>query len=74
MNTIARWTAQVAVFAAMTLSSAAIAIGLATSAHAAPAVNNPGPATSAQHHAFPSQHNSPQPGSQTHHHHQHNRR
>lgn len=72
MNTIARWTAHIAVFAAMTLAPAAIAIGLATSAHAAPAVSNT--ATSAQHHAFPSQQNSPQPGTPVHHHHQHNRR
>lgn len=72
MYTIARWTAQIVIIAAMTLAPAAIAIGLATSAQAAPVTTNS--ATSAQHHAFPNQNNTPQPGTSVHHHHQHNRR
>ena len=78
-NTIGRWTAQTFIVASMTLAPAAIAVGLANSAHAAPATNDAGTSVSAphrafpgQHNAFPGQHNSPTPGTSIHHHHQHN--
>ena len=77
MTTIARWITHAAIFAAMTVAPALIAIGLATSAHAQPAAGpNHGSSVSApgQHHSFPNQHNTPRPGSRIHHHHQHNHR
>lgn len=49
---------------------ALIALGAAT-AHADASVASTGPSVSA-HQAFPHQHNFPQPGSATHHHHQRN--
>jgi len=70
---VASWTVHTFIVASMTLAPAAIAIGLANSAHAAPAINNdPGTSVSAPHRAFPGQHNFPAPGTAIHHHHQHN--
>ncbi len=67
MSTIAR---RIAAGFALAAAPALIALGAAT-AHADSAVANTGPSVSS-HQAFPNQHNMPQPGSMTHHHHQHN--
>ncbi|MGV0816220.1 hypothetical protein ABQF34_30075 [Mycolicibacterium boenickei] len=66
MSTIAR----TAGFALALAAPALVALGVAT-AHADTSVANAGPSVSS-HQTFPNQHNMPQLGSATHHHHQHN--
>lgn len=67
MSTITR---RIAAGFTLAAAPALIALGAAT-AHADSATMNAGPSASA-HQAFPHQHNMPQPGSSTHHHHQRN--
>ncbi|KHO22948.1 hypothetical protein [Mycolicibacterium setense] len=67
MTTIAR---RIAAGFTLAAAPALIALGAAT-AHADASVANNGPSVSS-HQAFPNQHNMPQPGSATHHHHQRN--
>ncbi|AIY48241.1 hypothetical protein B7435_02030 [Mycolicibacterium peregrinum] len=67
MSTITR---RIAAGFTLAAAPALIALGAATS-HADSATLNAGPSVSA-HQAFPHQHNMPQPGSSTHHHHQRN--
>ncbi|MCG7607996.1 MULTISPECIES: hypothetical protein [Mycobacterium] len=67
MSTITR---RIAAGFTLAAAPALIALGAAT-AHADASTANSGPSVSA-HQAFPHQHNFPQPGSATHHHHQRN--
>ena len=52
-----------------------IALGTATMSHADTSITNNGPSISrpVHHEAFPQQHNTPQPGTSIHHHHQNHR-
>lgn len=67
MSTLTR---RIAAGVTLAAAPALIALGAAT-AHADSANLNAGPSVSS-HQAFPHQHNTPQPGSATHHHHQRN--
>jgi hypothetical protein len=59
-----------AIFAALLAAPALIALGAADTSKADAAATNTGPTVS-HHEAFPQQHNTPQPGTSVHHHHQH---
>lgn len=72
MNVITR---RVATTAGLLAAPALIALGTATMSHADTSITNNGPSISrpAHHEAFPNQHNTPQPGTSIHHHHQNHR-
>jgi hypothetical protein len=69
MNAISR---RIAATAALLAAPALIALGTATASHADTSLRVNGPSIShpVSHPAFPQQHNTPQPGTSIHHHHQ----